>query len=171
MASTPSSYAASSTVSSSFNVSSTVIYSMYIINKAGGLIYQKDFSAVPKLQGNDYLRLAGTFHALHAITSKGINIQPIDNNPTKSSSNSLPVNSGITSMVTSDFRLQCFQSLTGIKFLLIASPSYSFNALQSILQSIYSFYCDYVLKNPFYELEMPIRVEQFDQKLAAFINK
>jgi hypothetical protein len=28
-----------------------------------------------------------------------------------------------------------------------------------------------VLKNAFYELEMPIRVEQFDQKLAALMQQ
>ena len=40
--------------------------------------------------------------------------------------------------------------------------------------SIYNLYCDFVLKNPFYEVEMPIRCELFDQALlaaAAVANK
>jgi hypothetical protein len=42
---------------------STMIYSLYIINKAGGLVYQKDFSnQLEKLSSNEYLVLAGTFH-------------------------------------------------------------------------------------------------------------
>lgn len=40
-----------------------MIYSIYIINKAGGLVYQKDFTNhLEKLSSNDYLVLAGTFH-------------------------------------------------------------------------------------------------------------
>lgn len=30
---------------------------------------------------------------------------------------------------------------------------------------MYDLYADYVLKNPFYEVEMPIRCELFDQNL------
>ena len=34
---------------------------------------------------------------------------------------------------------------------------------------MYELYADYVLKNPFYEIEMPIRCELFDYHLAAAI--
>jgi len=36
--------------------------------------------------------------------------------------------------------------------------------------TIYDLYCDYVLKNPFYEVEMPIRCEMFDSNLFQTIN-
>lgn len=40
-----------------------MIISLYIINKAGGLIYQKDYAdGVSKLTSNEYLVFAGTFH-------------------------------------------------------------------------------------------------------------
>src|SRR6202035_3246612 len=40
-----------------------VVFSLIIINKAGGLIYQRDFAeGLNKLGINDYLVLAGTFH-------------------------------------------------------------------------------------------------------------
>lgn len=40
-----------------------VVFALTIINKAGGLIYQKDFAdGLNKLSINDYLVLAGTFH-------------------------------------------------------------------------------------------------------------
>jgi hypothetical protein len=40
-----------------------VVYALIIINKAGGLIYQRDFAdGLNKLSINDYLVLAGTFH-------------------------------------------------------------------------------------------------------------
>lgn len=39
------------------------VFSLIIINKAGGLIYQREFQAgLRKLSTNDYLVLAGTFH-------------------------------------------------------------------------------------------------------------
>jgi hypothetical protein len=39
------------------------VFSLIIINKAGGLVYQREFQAgLRKLSTNDYLVLAGTFH-------------------------------------------------------------------------------------------------------------
>jgi hypothetical protein len=160
---------------------STHLFSLYIINKAGGLIYQKDFcSTIPKLNANDYLRLASTFHSLHAITARGIKIKPTNQqnsgNPASSTTPhfTTPLDpshpSGITSLLTADFRLQCHQTATGLKFLIIASPSQTAGTLQATLLKIYALYCDYVLKNPFYEVEMPIRVELFDSKLLALIQ-
>jgi hypothetical protein len=46
------------------------------------------------------------------------------------------------------------------KFFVIADPNHA--DLDSFLQRVYTLYADYVLKNPFYELEQPIRCEQFD---------
>lgn len=40
-----------------------VVFALIIINRAGGLIYQRDFyEGLNKLTVNDYLVLAGTFH-------------------------------------------------------------------------------------------------------------
>jgi hypothetical protein len=91
--------------------SRTAIYSLYIINKAGGLIFQKDFFPIPKLAGNDYLRLASTFHSLHAITARGIHITPSNEN-NSNNNNSTPPSSGIVSLESRDFRLHCFATLT-----------------------------------------------------------
>ena len=42
-----------------------VVYSLVIINKAGGLVYNRDFNnALNKVSVNDLLVLAGTFHGL-----------------------------------------------------------------------------------------------------------
>lgn len=38
------------------------------------------------------------------------------------------------------------------------------------MRRIYDLYCDFVLKNPFYEVEMPIRCELFDLNLFQTIN-
>jgi len=121
---------------------------VYVINKAGGLIYQQDFAPIPKLGGNDYLRLASTFHGLHAITS--------NLSPTGSSS-------GIEVLEAETFKLQCYQTPTGLKFYVTAENTHP--NLDATLRTIYEIYTDYVLKNPFYEIEMPIRCELFDINL------
>lgn len=43
---------------------SRTVFSLIIINKAGGLIYNKTFheGGLNKISTNDYLVLAGTFH-------------------------------------------------------------------------------------------------------------
>ncbi|KAK7204018.1 Sybindin-like protein [Myxozyma melibiosi] len=131
-----------------------VVYSLYILNKAAGLIYQRDFNdGLQKLSSNDYLVLSGTFHAVHAIASR---ISPV------------PSSSGIEVLETDTFRLQCFQTLTGTKFLLISDPRQQ--SSDTILRRIYELYADYVIKNPFYQIEMPVRCELFDRHLAAYIK-
>lgn len=43
--------------------------------------------------------------------------------------------------------------------------------MEVLLKQIYELYTDYVLKNPFYEMEMPIRCELFDLNLSLAIQK
>ncbi|KAI8973454.1 Sybindin-like protein [Mycotypha africana] len=131
-----------------------MIYSLYIINKAGGLVYQKDFGGhLEKLSSNEYLVLAGTFHGVHAITSK---ISPVRNS------------SGIEMLEAENFKLYCHQTLTGTKFLLITNPQ--INNVEPYMKKIYNLYSDFVMKNPFHTPEMPIRSDHFDQSLLKFIN-
>lgn len=40
-----------------------VVFALFIVNKAGSLIYQRDFAeGLQKLSTNEYIILAGTFH-------------------------------------------------------------------------------------------------------------
>lgn len=43
--------------------------------------------------------------------------------------------------------------------------------MEALLKVIYELYTDYVLKNPFYEMEMPIRCELFDINLSLTVQK
>lgn len=43
--------------------------------------------------------------------------------------------------------------------------------MENLLKHTYELYTDYVLKNPFYEMEMPIRCELFDISLAQAVQK
>jgi hypothetical protein len=67
------------------------------------------------------------------------------------------------------FGMFCFQSLTGLKIILIVSSKQAQN--EYILKRIYELYCDFVLKNPFHTLEMPIRSEKFDIELMKLIKQ
>lgn len=56
----------------------------------------------------------------------------------------------------------------GIKFLVFAEPHQS--NIDVISKRVYELYADYVMKNPFYQMEMPIRCEAFDRHLMAYIK-
>lgn len=99
------------------------IFSVWIINKAGGLIYQRNYAgetqslpgsapnpvfliATPnvfleglaQLTSNEYLVMAGTLHGVHAITSK---ISPVSGS------------SGVQSIEAETFKMNVLLTLTG----------------------------------------------------------
>ncbi len=39
-----------------------------------------------------------------------------------------------------------------------------------IIRRVYELYADYVMKNPFYQMEMPVRCEAFDRELLKYIR-
>lgn len=57
---------------------------------------------------------------------------------------------------------------TGTKFLIFAQPHQP--NIDVIVKRVYELYADYVMKNPFYQIEMPIRCEAFDRNLLAYIQ-
>jgi hypothetical protein len=76
---------------------------------------------------------------------------------------------GIESLVTGGLELHCFQTRTGIKFVITAEPGTL--DMSVVLKEIYILYTECVLKDPFYELEMPIRSELFIQSVDALIER
>ena len=127
----------------------------------------------PKMTTNEKIFLASMFYPLFAIASQ---LSP----ELKSG--------GIEILEADTFKLHCFQTLTGnfysiqlellelkiksssgVKFMVVAEPTQI--GLDILLQKIYELYADYVLKNPFYSLEMPIRCELFDVNLQALLDQ
>ncbi|KRX89765.1 Trafficking protein particle complex subunit 4 [Trichinella pseudospiralis] len=104
----------------------------------------------PGLTANEKIILSSMFHSFHAI---GAQLSPCLGS------------GGICQLITDTFRLQCFQSHTGLKFLAICDLCTG--DLQPLLHRLYELYSDYALKNPFYSLDMPIRCELFDQASIA----
>ncbi|TXG75050.1 hypothetical protein ES332_1Z020100v1 [Gossypium tomentosum] len=57
----------------------------------------------------------------------------------------------------------------GIKFFVVCEPGTQH--IEALLKVVYELYTDYVLKNPFYEMEMPIRFKLFDINLTQAVQK
>ncbi|KAL6945128.1 hypothetical protein ACO0QE_002574 [Hanseniaspora vineae] len=210
------------------------VQSVVIINKSGGLIYCKTFPISNndnndnKIDINEMLVFAGTFHGTYAIASQltprsiqieqqqqqSATLQPMALPKLMSSSFNSSVSTlknanqvlkggtykvpdfinpriinntnktGIKSISTDKFDIHCFQTLTGVKFLIFAdtssksslssAPAQSVSSTSmladSILKRVYCLYGDYVMKNPFYSTEMPIKNTLFDSKLQLLLD-
>ncbi|QUC18273.1 uncharacterized protein UV8b_02514 [Ustilaginoidea virens] len=153
-------------------VGTMTVFALIIINKAGGLVYNKTFyeGGLRKISTNDYLVLAGTFHGVHAIASRLNPVRPTALAPgTNGVVNRPEPSSGLEVLETENFRLQCFNTLTGTKFLLFTDSTQA--NVDVTIKRMYDLYSDYVMKNPFYALEMPIRCDIFDRKLSSYIRE
>ena len=138
-----------------------VVQSLYILNKAGSLMYHKDFDGRPRLDENDYLRLGSAFHAFDVIATE---MNPLNQKER------VGEHRGIKVIETTLFRLHCFEAHTGTKFFVSADPSDT-AILEDLLDKIYKAYCDFVLKNPFYEVDQVIKQNaKFDAALISIVN-
>lgn len=144
----------SSPVSDLLPITTMAIFGLWVINKAGGLVYHRSFGdGLPQLTANEYLIIAGTLHGIHAITSRL--------SPTGPSS-------GTQVIEGETFKLNILLTHTGTKFILLTSlvePT-----ADAMLQKVYEIYAEAVMKNPFHTPEMPIRTEGFDTKITALLG-
>merc|ERR1712002_1084639 len=108
----------------------------------------------PQLTSNQKIMMASMFHSLYAIS---VQLSPEHKS------------SGIQKLQVETFTLQCYQTHTGVKFIVISDPRQV--GVDSLLHKLYSVYSDFALKNPFYSLEMPIRAELFDQNVLAAVEQ
>ncbi|PKI83562.1 hypothetical protein MVES_002714 [Malassezia vespertilionis] len=128
--------------------------SLWIINKAGGLVFQSEHFQYPhkaneetELSSNDYLVLAGTLHGIHAISAR------ITPTPGK-------VCAGLEVLEADNLLIHVKMTETDRTH---ANPG-------KTLEDSYGLYVDYVMKDPFYIAEMPIRVEAFERKVADLLT-
>jgi len=121
---------------------------------------------IPKLTANEKIVLASMFHSMYAIAAIQLSCRrpgqdkSLDRELASISINKFkpPASTGIEFLETENFRLNCFQTLTGVKFLVISDFSHSNSTKDVLLRKLYDIYADYALKNPFYSLDMPIRL-------------
>ncbi|KAL7580027.1 hypothetical protein ACA910_005013 [Epithemia clementina (nom. ined.)] len=142
-----------------------VFLHLFIVNKSGGLIHHRPLSArAPKISTNEWLRIGSTFHSLHAIAAEASPLR------LPNGKNASGADDGIERIVAGGMELRCLQTVTGIKFVITAEPGGTVD-LDSVLREIYVLYAECVCKDPFYELEMPIRSELFTQAVDALIDR
>ncbi|KAK5211900.1 hypothetical protein LTR41_002142 [Exophiala xenobiotica] len=173
------------------------VFALMVISKAGSLVYHRTFptsapggaanSTQPQqtvgtlglpgtstLTTNDYLVLAGTFHGVHAITRSLTPKLPVTSSASSTGRtwtypDPTAAPSGIESLESSFFRLTVFQTLTGTKFLLFTDPSMPNTDV--LMKGIYDRYADFVCKNPFWQMEMPIRIDAWERSLAQWLTR
>ncbi|XP_054164535.1 trafficking protein particle complex subunit 4-like [Oppia nitens] len=139
---------------------------------------------LPRLTTNEKIVLSSMFHSLYAIAA----LQICKGSATKSSgggggglgsgkdhhqnnsSKRFMKSSGIEVLETNNFRLNCLQTTTGVKFLIVSDLTVPANK-DLLLKKIYELYTDYALKNPFYSLDMPIRCDLFDSNLQSILEQ
>ena len=131
------------------------IHTILVLNRSGGLVYCKSFVPHPKLKPNDWIRVSGIFHGMSTVIKQ---LSPFSQR-----------NDGIVSMEDDTFQLHCYHSLTGLKFIVSASPQTQH--LPRLLKDIYGLYCDYVMKDPFHRLEQPIKSNKFIQHLDNLVQR
>ncbi|KAJ6230210.1 wd40 repeat family [Anaeramoeba flamelloides] len=116
-------------------------YILFIINKSGGVIYTQTFSKeIESLNANKVMILGSTFHSLYTIAQT---VSPV------------PESSGIEELEVSNFKVSCYQSVTGTKFFI--TTDLSFRNPGQLLKRIYLEYAKSVLVSPFYQPEQPIK--------------
>ena len=76
---------------------------------------------------------------------------------------------GINRIMTSSFSIYIKETLTGMKLILVVATAFPEPAAMDLLNIIYTSYTDYVLKDPFYALDMPIRCSLFDKAVKQIL--
>ncbi|CAP36550.2 Protein CBG19270 [Caenorhabditis briggsae] len=111
--------------------------------------------AAPTVSTNEKIILSSMFHSLFTIA---VQLSPC------------PKSSGVEVLETTQFKLFCLQSRTGVKFVVITSAASNI-AADSLLSKMYELYTDFALKNPFYSIDMPIRAQKFDEAIKVLLEK
>jgi len=156
------------------------VYSVYIISKDGSLLYQRDFESVMgRISSDTHLLVGSLFHAMHTV-SMSPEIKPIltpgavdaasDAAAARVAPNMVPftISNGIQTVESSNFKLQCHQTQTGLKFILVTTPTYT--GVETVMKQVVLQYTDYVMKNPFYSVGDPIRCHLFDTSLSQSVG-
>lgn len=126
------------------------VIAIYIISSNGSLIF--DYHSQPSnLNADKNIVLASLFYACYANSEQiGLGLANVDTSIQGSHS------AGIKTLEADNFRLDCFETLTKVKFVVISDLKSRQVDKQDLLRRIYDLYADYVIKNPFYTLNMPV---------------
>mmetsp|Transcript_26521 Transcript_26521/g.55295 ORF Transcript_26521/g.55295 Transcript_26521/m.55295 type:complete len:143 (-) Transcript_26521:48-476(-) len=141
-------------------MSSTSYTYLLITSRSGSLIYHLSLSppsSSPALTTNDYLRIGSTLHSLKAITSQ---CSPV------------PGDGGMRTVDFGEGRMRVMQTETGMMFVLAARGGGAHDqTMAHCLTDIYAAWADWVVKNPFWEVDMPARGSRFGEEVKAICQR
>ena len=141
-----------------------MIYYLLIVNKNGSLIYDRSLNASLNLSQNETINIASIFYSMHAISAQ---LTP----PGYEKTSDLKLeNHGIEILESSSMKLVCHQTLTKIKFIFVTDISTPNSNIKLKFEELYNNYTDLISKNPFYELDMPIRIDAFDEAVSKIFK-
>ncbi|RVD92590.1 transport particle complex subunit [Tubulinosema ratisbonensis] len=125
-----------------------MILQFFIINKSGGLIYKYERSSSTQI--NKLLVLSSTIHSLCTMFEK---IYPCEKKIDSKQ------------MIRLDGRtITFYKTGTEVSFVFVSTES-----CYKIIKIVYKMYCDFVSKDPFYEIDMPIKNDLFNPE--PFFNE
>ena len=108
--------------------------------------------------------MASVFYSMHAISAQ---LTP----PGYEHTSDLKLeNHGIEVLESGSMKLICLQTLTKIKFIFVTDVSTSNQSIKIKFEELYNIYTDLISKNPFYELDMPIRIDAFDDAVTKLFK-
>lgn len=140
------------------------VLALYIINRHGSLLYQLDVAS-SNVSSNDKIRIASIFHSVSAIAAK------LSPNKLQSGSELSFLNpAGIDFVAASNLAIYSKETLTGLKLVAVVHPTFPAKAARDILAIVYANYSDFVLKDPFYCTDMPIRCSLFDKAVRQVLQ-
>lgn len=122
---------------------------LYIVNKSGGLIYSTN-------QERDYnyqMILTSSVQSLSEITR-----------------NCLPTEGHVQTVLYQTKAFAIFKTLSNLVFI-FAGDSDMLDTIDKVYKSVYLHFCEFVLSDPFYKLDMPVKNSKFQPKNYLQGNK
>lgn len=136
-----------------------------IISKNGNLMYEKEFfKQDDNKDSNRNIRIASMLFTQHSLTSE---ITPSYLNK----SNELGLkNKGLEVVEFDGSKIVVHQTLTKIKFIFFIDGNTTEYDCEIMFRKIYDLFSDVVSKNPFQDLDQPIRLSSFDNEINYLFN-
>mmetsp|Transcript_23726 Transcript_23726/g.66524 ORF Transcript_23726/g.66524 Transcript_23726/m.66524 type:complete len:139 (+) Transcript_23726:154-570(+) len=132
-----------------------LVFNLYVFNKKGECLYYEQWNRenVPSNLVEEQKLMYGLLFSLKSFASK---TSPVENDR-------------LLYLRTSAYKMHFFESLSGVKFILLTDPGAG--NLGSSLEEIFRIYVEYCSKNPLYEIGTPINCDLFAKNLQTVITK
>lgn len=116
-----------------------MVEELYIVNRSGGLVYTTD----KQTEANALMIIASSIQSLNEITR-----------------NCLSTCHFYQAVIYETKRMHIFRTVTGFTFIFTAGENAQ-SKIEETYKHVYRHFCEFVLADPFYSLEMPITNPKF----------